>query len=112
VDINIYLAQQRVRMKVASTRAEAALARLGAARPSSSLSDELTRGLTASQIERDAKSLRNILGVWKATGKGGPGSTIQLPSGRTFRMPADDNGAPKIQRLERAVTRPWKYTRR
>jgi hypothetical protein len=105
----VLLAFQRARTRTIAARAEAALARLGnpSQRSPSSLSDELCAGLSASQIERDAKSLRNILRVWKLTGKGGPGSTIQLPSGRTFRAPGNANP----DRIERAVMRTPKHLR-
>jgi hypothetical protein len=105
MNMDIYLAQARVRTKVVSARANAALARLGGETARHSRTD-LTEGLSAEQIERDAKSIRNILHVWKVTGKGGPGSTIILPSGRQLKAPGS-NGT--RSQFEMAVIRPHKY---
>jgi hypothetical protein len=76
-----HLAHARARQKLAKSRAEARLRQLGGGRHSSRA--DLTDGLTAEQIERDAASLRNILSVWKRIGKRGQ-STIRLPSGRVL----------------------------
>lgn len=117
MNMEVYLAYQRAKMKAVSARAEAKLARLGGdasaaagagGEPVDRSSNPLTHGLTASQIERDARSMKNILRVWKATGKGGAGSRILLPSGRMYIAPGGDTRGG----FEMAVIRPHKYKRR
>jgi hypothetical protein len=83
MNMDIYLAQARVRTRVVGARAEAALARLGGEEVSRRSPSDLTDGLSAEEIERDAQSIQNILSVWKRIGKRGA-STIRLPSGRTL----------------------------
>jgi hypothetical protein len=82
MDIDTYLAASRERVRLVNERAGAALGRpLGStSRPRRSLTD----GLTAEQIEKDAKSMKNVLRAWKRMRrhqcKGM--SYIRLPSGR------------------------------
>jgi hypothetical protein len=68
-------------MKLVNDRAAAALGR-----PLGTSSTSLTDGLTAEQIEKDAKSMKNVLRAWKRMRrhqcKGM--SYIRLPSGRTL----------------------------
>jgi hypothetical protein len=107
VNMDVYRASQRARAKTVRARADAALSRLGG-KPVDRSSNPLTRGLTASEMEKDAASIRNILRVWKITGKGGPGSTIVLPSGREIKAPGSNDTR---SQFEWAVKRTPKHLR-
>jgi hypothetical protein len=105
------LAFTRARQKAVNARAEAARAKLGgetASHSGGNLSERLCEGLSAAEIEKDARSIKNILRVWKLTGKGGRGSTIHLPSGRTLRASSGDS---ETASRERAVMRTPKHLR-
>jgi hypothetical protein len=79
VNADALLASVRARAKAANARADAARAKLGgASRPRRSLTD----GLSVEEIERDTKSLRKILAVWKARRIQPLRSTLRLASGR------------------------------
>ncbi len=99
MNMDIYLAQARVRTKVVSTRANAALARLGGESSRASL----TEGLTAEEIERDTASIKKIMHVWRLIGKRSP-STITLPSGR--RLIPKESATGRITQRETALGRP------
>jgi hypothetical protein len=82
MDIDAYLAASKERVRLVNERAGVALGRpLGT---SGTSRRSLTDGLTAEQIEKDAKALKNILRAWKRKRlrywKGV--SHITLPSGR------------------------------
>jgi hypothetical protein len=97
-----YMAAQKARIAAISERAEATLARLGGG-TSSSTSRQLSDGLTADELERDALSIRRVLRVWTQTRKHATNvSTIQLPSGKVLTKDWSDDGTGG---LERAVAR-------
>jgi hypothetical protein len=84
MDIDAYLAASKERVRLVNERASAALGRpLGT---SSASRRSLTDGLTAEQIERDAKSMKNVLRAWKRMRRNPCRgmSYISLPSGRTL----------------------------
>ena len=104
-----YMAAQRAKAEAIRERADAKLARLGgetASQSSGDLRTFLRAGLTAEEMERDAKSMRNILRVWKKIGY--RGGDIQLPSGKLLRKSQWADGDDQPQR-ELAVIRPHKY---
>jgi hypothetical protein len=83
IDIDAYLAASRKRVRLATERAETALARLGGeTRPRRS--HRTLDDLTAEEIDRDTRTMKNVLRTWKrmrhhrCVGT----STIGLPSGR------------------------------
>lgn len=111
MNLDVHMAMQRARVKTVAARADAALARLGgetASRPSGSLSERLREGLSVEEMERDTKSMTNILRAMRRSGKGGAGSTIHLPSGRSFRVPGPND---EPAQLERAIGRTPKHLR-
>jgi hypothetical protein len=95
-----HLAYGRARQKIAKARAEARLRELGGG--GTDRRSDLTAGLSAQEIERDAQSIRNILSVWKRIGKRGA-STIVLPSGKVL-VPKESATGPSQR--ENALGRP------
>jgi hypothetical protein len=76
----------RVRAAAISARAENALGRLGG----ETGTDWLTRGLSAVDIEKDTRMIRQLLAIWKRNPRVGPkhdrGTSVTLPSGRRFKF--------------------------
>lgn len=99
MNLDAHLAFQRAKVKTVTARAEATLARLGGESSRHSLTD----GMSAEQIERDAQSIRRILGVWRRIGKR-DASPITLPSGR--RLVPKSSTTERITQREYAIGRP------
>lgn len=105
-----YMAAQRARAEAIRERADRKLARLGGGtsprRSAPNLED-----LSAEELDRDSASIRNVMRVWRRTGKHANGiSTISLPSGRILKKHWNDNG--EISRRELAVSRNPKHLKK
>ncbi len=116
MNIEIEMAKARVRQKLAATRAEAALARLGGngrheIRPRNyddvyekpPLRSSSTVGLSAEELLKDAASIKKIIGVWRRIGKR-DASPVKLASGR-WVIPKGSTGL-SVSARENALGRP------
>jgi hypothetical protein len=103
MNMDVYLAQQRAKAKIVRARADARLRELGGGSVSRRSVPKL-EDMTAEELERDAASIRKIIGIWRQIGKRTP-STIKLPSGRVIVPKSSANGQHGGQR-ENALGRP------